>query len=128
MCEGQSRRACDRAGVSRHRLEHLQRRLDDQILDARAVGGHVRGGQVRHERRQVAPLLDDDHHVVPQRGLGDQAREHIHRGAVFETAILGLHGWDDLLKFAKKSCSDPGMELYGRQDVNHSGILPEAAL
>src|SRR4051794_14006872 len=72
-----------------HGLKNLEPGAGDETLNALAIVGHVRGGDVRLEGVEVGPPLDDGEDVVARRPLGGQAAVGVDGGAVLQAAVLG---------------------------------------
>ena len=74
----------------------------DDVFDHRTVAVHVRGLQVRLERRHVRPLFDDGDDVVARRGGGDAGRQ-VDRGTVFDAAVFVADDVDDAMELGEEA-------------------------
>src|SRR5262249_51496594 len=102
------------------RLEDLQRRRSDQVLDSRPILLHVGSNEMGLQERQIDPFLDDCDDVRPRRRLGGNTADNVHSRAVFETSRFGPHFRDHCPKLLQKGFALSVNDLDRRDHVNHS--------
>jgi len=88
----------------------------DEVPGALAIGLHVRGDGMRLQRLRALPLLDHHEGVVAE---AVRAALGIHRGAVFDAALLGMDLGDDLPEFLQQGGALPRLGGDQGDDMDH---------
>src|SRR5262249_36209537 len=73
------------------RLEDVQRRRSDQMLDSRPIFLHVGSNEMGFQGREIAPFLDERDDIRTRSRLSGNAGDSVYSWAVFQAARLGPH-------------------------------------
>ena len=77
------------AGAPSSRCEDLQRHALEHVLGLAAKIVHVGDDQVRLERLDAFPFLNDRNHIGANFSLSRERGRHIDHGSIFKATLLG---------------------------------------
>jgi len=108
----------DRAQPSR-RSENLNGHSPDDALDGFPVGFHMGSDQMRLQRIDIRPFLDNDDRIFPDRRLNGDAGGHIDGRAIFDASRFGPYSGEHFSKFCQEFRELTIFKVNRGQDVNH---------